>query len=402
MDAERSLASSRSPVGSRGPVTVIGGGLGGLVAAIRCAEQGVPVTLHEARRQLGGRARSTGPPFVANDGPHGLYADGITWQFLLDRRVTVPVARPPADGTRFHVGGRIRRMPPRAMLRAFRGMRRAAPVESDFRSWATRRWGEADARVLCGAAGAFTYHHDPGELSAAFVAERFARVFALPPTVRYVRGGWATLVAALERHARTLGVRIETASRLDQLPDTPVIIATELRDAAQLLHDPKLNWPSGTCAVFDVGIRRRRGDPWVVCDADEVAWIERFSRTDRTLAPPGHELLQTEIGVRPGETLDIALQRLHSTLDAAYPQWRTRRVWSRQARVEAVTGAVDYPGSSWRDRPRIDRGQGVFLATDMSASPGLLSEVSVASALAAADHAVAVYRPKTSRSEDVR
>jgi hypothetical protein len=135
----------------------------------------------------------------------------------------------------------------------------------------------------------------------------------------------------------------------------------------------------------------------------------RRGRLDRTLlpyrpyaAPPGHELLQTEIGIRPGETLDTALQRLHRTLDAAYPQWRTRRVWSRQARLEAVTGAVDYPGTTWCDRPRIDRGQDVFLATDMSAAPGLLSEVSVASALTAADHAVAVYRPKTSRSEDAR
>jgi hypothetical protein len=381
---------------------VIGGGLGGLVAAIRCAEQDVPVTLHEARRQLGGRARSTGPPFVANDGPHGLYADGITWRFLSERRIAVPVARPPMGGARFHVGGRVRRTPPSALLRAFRGMRRPAPVESDFRSWAARPWGDEDAAVLCGAAGVFTYHHDPGELSAAFVVERFVRVFAVPPTVRYVHGGWATLVAALERHARALGVRIETASRVDRLPDPPVIIATELRDAAQLLADPELNWTSGTCAVFDAGLRRRRGDPWVVSDIDEVAWIERFSRTDRTLAPPGHELLQTEIGIRPGETLDASLQRLHATLDAAYPHWRTRLVWSRQARLESVTGAVDYPGSTWRDRPRIDRGQGIFVATDQSAAPGLLSEVSVAAALTAADHAVAAYRAKTSRSDDVR
>jgi hypothetical protein len=402
MDAERFVASSRSPAGNRRSVTVIGGGLGGLVAAIRCAEQGVPVTLHEANRQLGGRARTTGPPFLANDGPHGLYADGITWRFLRDRQIAVPAARPPAGGSRFHVGGRIRRMPPRAMLRAFRSMRHPAPVDSDFRSWATRRWGDADGRVLCGAAGTFTYHHDPGELSAAFVAERFARVSALPPTVRYVRGDWATLVAALERHARTLGVHIETASRVDRLPDPPLIIATELRDAAGLLDDPQLSWPSGTCAVFDVGLRRRRGDPWVVCDTDEVAWIERFSGTDRTLAPPGHELLQTEIGIRPGETLDAALRRLHSTLDAAYPHRRTRRVWSRQARLEAMTGAVDYPGTTWHDRPRIDRGQDVFLATDQSAAPGLLSEVCVASALTAAGLAVAAYRATTLRSKDVQ
>jgi hypothetical protein len=38
----------------------------------------------------------------------------------------------------------------------------------------------------------------------------------------------------------------------------------------------------------------------------------------------------------------------------------------------------------------------------MSAAPGLLSEVSVASALTAADLAVAAYRAKTSRSGHVR
>jgi glycine/D-amino acid oxidase-like deaminating enzyme len=401
MDAEHSVSSPGWAAGNRRSVTVIGGGLGGLVAAIRCAEQGVSVSLHEAHQRLGGRARTTGPPFIANDGPHGLYADGITWRFLLDRRIAVPVARPPMGGTRFHHEGRIRRAPPRALLRAYRGMRRPAAVETDFRSWATRRWGDDDAAVLCGAAGVFTYHHDPGELSAAFVAERFVRVFALPPAVRYVRSGWATLVAALERHARTLGVRIETASRVDRLPDPPVIIATELRDAAGLLDDPGLSWTSGTCAVFDVGLRRRRGDPWVVCDIDEVAWVERFSRTDRTLAPPGHELLQAEIGIRPGETLDAALQRLHTTLDAAFPQWRTRLVWSRQARLEAMTGALDYPGTTWRDRPQIDRGQGVFLATDMSAGHGLLSEVTVACALTAADLAVAAYRADSPRSGNV-
>ena len=185
---------------------MVGGGLGGLVAAVRCAEQGVPVVLREAAGRLGGRAGSTGPPFVANHGPHGLYADGVTWRFLHERRITVPTARPPAGGARFRCHGKIRRTPPWALLRAYRGLRRGAPVDADFRSWAARRWGETHAAVLCGVAGVFTYHHDPGELSAAFVAQRFARVFALPPAVRYVGSGWATLVAALEQHARALGV----------------------------------------------------------------------------------------------------------------------------------------------------------------------------------------------------
>jgi flavin-dependent dehydrogenase len=50
-------------------ITVVGGGLAGMVAAITAAEQGAKVHLYEAHQSLGGRARSTPPPFVANDGP---------------------------------------------------------------------------------------------------------------------------------------------------------------------------------------------------------------------------------------------------------------------------------------------------------------------------------------------
>jgi phytoene dehydrogenase-like protein len=54
-------------------VTVVGGGIAGLVAAIRCAQQGSQVQLLEASGKLGGRARSADAPYVANYGPHALY-----------------------------------------------------------------------------------------------------------------------------------------------------------------------------------------------------------------------------------------------------------------------------------------------------------------------------------------
>ena len=47
------------------------------------------------------------------------------------------------------------------------------------------------------------------------------------------------------------------------------------------------------------------------------------------------------------------------------------------------------PGSSWRDRPSVDRGDGVFLAGDMVAAPGCLSEIACASALEASRLAMA-------------
>lgn len=52
--------------------------------------------------------------------------------------------------------------------------------------------------------------------------------------------------------------------------------------------------------------------------------------------------------------------------------------------MDGRTGALDPPGATWRDRPAIDRGDGVFLAGDMVAAPGLLFEVGAASAVEAA------------------
>jgi hypothetical protein len=56
--------------------------------------------------------------------------------------------------------------------------------------------------------------------------------------------------------------------------------------------------------------------------------------------------------------------------------------------MEGRTGALDMPGSRWQDRPAIDRGDGVFLAGDRVAAPGLLSEVAIASGIEAARLAV--------------
>ncbi|NEC49490.1 FAD-dependent oxidoreductase, partial [Actinospica acidiphila] len=57
--------------------------------------------------------------------------------------------------------------------------------------------------------------------------------------------------------------------------------------------------------------------------------------------------------------------------------------WRREALADGRTGAVDPPGATWRDRPAVDRGDGVYLAGDRVAAPGVLSEVSFTSALPA-------------------
>jgi phytoene dehydrogenase-like protein len=368
-------------------ITVIGGGFAGLTAAITAAEAGAKVTVHEAHHTLGGRARTAEAPYRTNDGPHALYNGGPHWAWLRQRDLIGPLAPvPPLEATRLrlHHKGALRRTPPLALLKLARRATREAPVDTDFLTWATGVAGEEGARAAAHYAAVALFHHDPGALSAAFVQERLRRAAKLPPEAHYPRGGWATVIDRMAAHAWNLGVRVETLSRVGTLPtDTPVIVATSLDAARRLLGDDSLTWPSGRTALIDLAVRTRRGDAFAVSDLDSPGWLERFTAQDRSLAPAGEQLIQGQIPLAPHESRAAGIARAEHLLDLAFPTWRTRLTWRREATADGRTGAVDLPGTSWRDRPAIDRGDGVYLAGDQVAAPGVLSEVSFNSALTA-------------------
>jgi hypothetical protein len=92
--------------------------------------------------------------------------------------------------------------------------------------------------------------------------------------------------------------------------------------------------------------------------------------------------------IRPEESEDEAAARLEHLLDLSFEDWRERVSWRRRQVMDGRSGALDFPGSSWRDRPAIDRGGGIFLCGDQTAAPGCLAEVSWASAIQAASLAV--------------
>lgn len=370
-------------------VTVVGGGLAGLTAAIACAENGAGVVLHEAHGVLGGRARSSPAPYIANDGTHAFY-DGPPWRWLAARALVQPFAQlgiRQLARVRIRHRGRLRRFPPAGFTRLVTaGRRLQAPVDVSFRDWAGKRFGESVCRAAEGMVGPAIYDADPGRLSAAFVFERLLRVTTpkFPPVTRYPCGGWAAVVARMERDAREKGVRIETNSRVAELPEKgPVIVATSLEAARGLLEDETLRWESGRAALLDIAIRQGLRDPFAVFDLDEGAMVERFTSQDPTLAPQGHDLFQSEIPSRSNESKADAIGRLESLLDLALPRWRGRVTWRREQTANYRTGALDLPGQTWRDRPPIDQGNGRYLIGDCVAAPGLLAEVSINSALMA-------------------
>jgi phytoene dehydrogenase-like protein len=134
---------------------------------------------------------------------------------------------------------------------------------------------------------------------------------------------------------------------------------------------------------LDLVLDHRRGDPYVVADLQDAGWIERFTAADPSLTPDGQELIQAQMPIRPGESHDATAARLEELLDASLTDWRSRERWRRRQVMTGRTGALDPPGKTWRDRPAIDRGDGVFLAGDMVAAPGCLSEIAWASGVQA-------------------
>jgi phytoene dehydrogenase-like protein len=385
-----------------GKVTVIGGGIAGLVASIAASEAGAAVTLHEAHGQLGGRARSTAGEFVANHGPHALYADGPFWQWMEERKLGFEAATAHLTGLRFRVDAGMHRVPPARFLRALRLLRRDAPHDVDLRTWATQQAGEDVAEVLAKACGVFSFDHDPGRLSAAFAVERARRAYKVPSAARFPVGGWTSLIDALAQRARELDVQIVLSSPVDALPEPPVVIATDLRAARRLLGDDSLRATGTRTMLLDVGLVRDRRDPYIVSDLDEGGWVERFTAQDPSLAPEGHSLIQAQLGARPDEDLDAAHARIQRLMDDSVRGWRERVVWQRRQLVSSASGALDLPGTTWRDRPAIDRGDGVFLAGDMVAAPGLLAEVAWASGLEAASLAVRATRSGVNQREMTR
>ncbi|MFF4615980.1 FAD-dependent oxidoreductase [Nonomuraea jabiensis] len=357
---------------------IVGAGLTGLTAAIEAAERGWRVTVAEAHSRPGGRARTLPAPYRANLGAHAIYVDGPWWAWLERRGLTPPIVAAPHQAGLVRAGGRLGPWPAE-LSQAIAALPAEAPAEESFRAWLLRHVDAKTAEAIVGVVFIFTFDHDPGRLSAAFVHQRLRR--ALAGGARYVTGGWSTLVDLLAERAAGLGARIHTRTRVSALPAGPTILATSLAAARRLTGDASLTWPSARMTTVDVGLRADGGPDWFrVIDVDHRIYAARYSLADPTLAPPGHELIQISAACAPGERKADAERRVRQLLDESWPGWRAAVQWYRSAVRTDCTGAIDLPGTTWHDRPAVGRGGGLTVATDQSAAPGLLAEVGISAA----------------------
>lgn len=362
-------------------VTVVGAGVTGLTAAIEAAERGWFVRVAEAHAEVGGRGRSLKSRFKANAGPHAIYVDGPWWAWLEQRGLTPPILAAPRNAGLYRIAGRLGPWP-EELGQAISALPAQAPSNESFRDWLLKHTEARLAQMIIGLAFISTFDHDPGRLSAAFARERLRR--SLARGERYVAGGWSTLVGLLADRAASAGVQIQTRTRVPAIPPRTAILATSLAAARRLSGDESLVWPSARVATFDLALRAETGPGWFrVIDLDDRIYGARYSLVDPTLAPPGYELIQIAAACAPAERKADAESRVRRLLDQSWPGWQASVQWHRSSLRVDSTGAIDLPGTTWRERPQINRGQRLKIATDQSAAPGLLAEIGVAAAIMA-------------------
>lgn len=386
---------------------VIGGGPAGLVAASRLAESGIETTLLEASSGLGGRAASEWRDgFFLNQGPHALYVGGPAGRELRALGVELEWWNPASANSVLMRGGKPRRSPGGTfgLLRLLGPVLRGDPsrlaerpagrwIEETLRSERARAAAAALVRVA-------TFVADQDTLSAEVAATQLK--LALYPSVRYLEGGWQSLVDALARKAEGAGASLRTRAGARELrreadrwtvaldgetldADLIVLAVGDPAATAKLLGEkaPPAPGPAVEISTLDLGLLRlpRRTRRFAL-GVDRPTYLSRHS-------PPGRRdgcLLSLASYAAEGRP---ALEKL---ADAVQPGWREQVLFERfLPRMVPVSAMASAATGGLAGRPAVDRGDGLYLAGDWIGPEGWLVDAAIASGAAAA--AAALRRP---------
>ena len=396
-------------------VIVIGAGLAGLVAAQSATRAGARVLVLDGQPP-GGRARTDEHDgYLFNRGPHALYLGGHAQRVL--EWLAVDIAGGQPSGSSFGSrGGTVAPLPAgvRTLLTTpLLGMRgkmaigslmgRIAKISSTelssitVRQWLDRLRLPADAESLVLAlVRVATYANAPDELSAAVAVGQLQ--LALGPGVRYLHGGWASMVRQLERglvidrHAAahvevsvargavTVGLAGDGGSRRAA---TVVIANGSPQAAAALLGGSSFDvGPPIEAACLDLGLSAP-AEPGFVLGIDQPMYLSNHCPPAR-LAPTGKHVVHVARYLAAGDAFDPATQRAqleqHAALagidvsgEAVTSRYLHRMTVASAMPVAAAGGLVGRPDVSAAGSHR------VMLAGDWVGNQGHLADASLAS-----------------------
>lgn len=266
------------------------------------------------------------------------------------------------------------------------GISAAEWIRRSMRSERARASAAALVRVT-------TFVADHESLSADVAATQLK--IGLFPGVRYLRGGWQSLVDALATRAEADGASLRTRAavrRLERGPDgwevtldgetlqaDVVVVAAGGPDAiAKLLGErsPAAPGPAVELSVLDLGLRSlpRRSRRFAL-GIDRPTYLSRHSPPDH---PDGVLLTLASYAREPRAALE-------TLADAVQPGWREQALLERfLPRMVAVSAIPTPAGGGLAGRPTVDRGEGLYLAGDWVGDEGWLVDAALASGAAAA------------------
>ncbi len=413
-------------------IVVVGAGLAGLATSAYLARAGRAVTVLERATAPGGRAQTTAAgAYRMNLGPHALYGGGPAANVLDELRVAHPGGTPTAAGGFVMRGDALHALPggfvsllttnlfglgakvETGKLLAGLGRIDAAPLaRTSVRDWVSAQVRNPVVRELVHALFRLsTYAHAPDTMSAALAVRQLQ--LALVHGVRYLDGGWETLVGALRARAEEHGATVRTGAsaveltragdgrvagvrlRSDEVvPASAVVVALDADAAAALLPPDSAAGRFAAhatpvrAACLDVGLARLpRPRATFALGIDEPLYYSVHSAVAR-LAPDGGALIHVAryLGDDTPDPKAVETQ-LEGVLDRLQPGWRAvvveRRFLPHMAAASALAtaatgGMAGHPGAAVAEAP------GVYVAGDWVGPGGWLADASLASARAAA------------------
>lgn len=386
--------------------TVIGGGLAGLTAAVRLAQQGSQVRLVELHQEPGGRASTTHKDgFSLNYGPHAVYLGGALYRTLEEWGI-LPSGKQPvqAEGAYLVEEGRkhkfVRNLSTLATATFLSALEKieagrllakltAGPNAAD-RGITMAEWLERETKrpavrqFACTLTRVSTYGDAPEVQSAEAALKQIALA---TQGVLYVDGGWGTIIHNLTSLAQRLGVQMETGSHAREIaPDT--ILAVNPAEVERLTGVSLPHMTPVRMACLDVALEALPPAAAIFAlGLDEPLYYSLHSHWVN-VAPEGKAVvhLGKYMGSAKSDPANDRAQ-LERFADLLMPGWKDRVAYMRFLPDMAVVHGLP----SITPRPDVDvlRIDDVRIAGDWVGPEGMLSDTAVASGLRAADSLLA-------------
>jgi phytoene dehydrogenase-like protein len=402
-------------------VIIVGGGLAGLAASVFLARAGFKVTIYEKSSHVGGRGitNTFDGNIHFNLGAHAVYP--IAEKIIRELGIPFSGGHPSVDniliyhdkfytspttptsllktkllgvGAKIELAGLITKVT-RLDTTKLQTVTVRDWLDQNVKNEAVKGFLETMLRVA-------TYANAPEQLSAGFAIATLQNV--IKGGVRYLDGGWQTLIDGLVVAAKTADVEIITSAAVTSVAKDgtvtlangtadkaqAVLICAEPQLASQLIENgnqPQLKkWADNAvpvrASVYDLALSRLpKPERTVVFDVQKSLYYSVHSKVAK-LAPEGVVVIHTAKYLKPGQA-PIDKSELETLLDVLQPGWRDLVIKSRFLPEMVVSNKLvtaKEGGIAGRATVNLPGYSKIFLAGDWVGTEGNLAEAVFSSA----------------------